>query len=65
MQGHIHKRVRTDKNGKVRTLWYVIVDIGIDQEGRRQQKWHGSFRTRREARSSAPSSSTTSTPAGT
>ena len=49
MQGHIHKRVRTDKNGKERTLWYVVVDVGIPQDGRRRQKWHGSFRTRREA----------------
>lgn len=49
MQGHIHKRVRTDKSGKERTLWYVIVDLGVDHGGRRQQKWHGSFRTRREA----------------
>jgi integrase len=49
MRGHIHKRVRADRAGKDRTLWYVVVDIGIDQNGRRRQKWHGSFRTRREA----------------
>ncbi len=49
MQGHIHKRVRTDKSGKERTLWYVVVDVGIDPAGRRRQKWHGSFRTRKEA----------------
>jgi integrase len=49
MQGHIHKRVRTDRSGKERTLWYVIVDLGVDHSGRRRQKWHGSFRTRREA----------------
>src|SRR5205814_2135706 len=49
MQGHIHKRVRTDKSGKERTLWYVVVDVGIDHNGRRRQKWHGGFRTRREA----------------
>lgn len=48
MQGHIHKRVRTDKSGKERTSWYVVVDLGVDHGGRRQ-KWHGSFRTRREA----------------
>jgi hypothetical protein len=49
MQGHIHKRIRKDKNGKERTLWYVVVDVGIDASGRRRQKWHGSYRTRREA----------------
>src|ERR1700761_6530161 len=49
MQGHIHKRVRTDSKGKERTLWYVVVDLGVDETGRRRQKWHGSFRTRKEA----------------
>lgn len=49
MQGHIHKRVRTDRNGKERTLWYVVVDTGVDQTGRRRQKWHGSYRTRKDA----------------
>lgn len=49
MQGHIHKRLSRSKSGKQRTLWYVVVDIGRDHEGRRQQKWHGSFSTRREA----------------
>jgi integrase len=49
MQGHIHKRVRKDKSGKERTLWYVVVDAGTGPDGRRQQKWHGSYRTRRDA----------------
>jgi len=49
MQGHIHKRTRTTKNGKETTRWYVVLDVGIDTEGRRRQKWHGGFRTRREA----------------
>jgi hypothetical protein len=49
MQGHIHKRVRTDRSGKERTLWYVVVDLDVDHGRRRRQKWHGSFRTRREA----------------
>lgn len=49
MQGHIHKRVRKDSKGKERTLWYVVVDIGVDATGRRRQKWHGSFRTRKDA----------------
>lgn len=49
MQGHIHKRTRKDKHGKDRTLWYVVVDAGVGADGRRQQKWHGSYRTRRDA----------------
>lgn len=49
MQGHIHKRIRTGKDGKEKTLWYVVVDTGVDHSGRRRQKWHGSFRTRKDA----------------
>lgn len=49
MQGHIHKRVRTDRQGKESVRWYVVIDRGFDHEGRRRQKWHGGFRTRREA----------------
>lgn len=49
MQGHIHKRTRTTKGGKETTRWFVVVDVGIDADGRRRQKWHGGFRTRREA----------------
>lgn len=49
MQGHIHKRVRKTKDGKTTVRWYVVVDIGVKADGRRRQKWHGGFRTRREA----------------
>jgi integrase len=49
MQGHIHKRIRTTKDGRKTTHWYVVVDVGRDSAGRRRQKWHGGFRTRREA----------------
>jgi hypothetical protein len=49
MRGHIHKRVRKATNGKETTLWYVVLDVGRDTNGRRRQKWHGGFRTRREA----------------
>lgn len=49
MRGHIHKRVRRTRSGKETTLWYVVVDIGVTSAGRRRQKWHGGFRTRREA----------------
>lgn len=49
MRGHIHKRVRKNRSGKETTLWYVVVDVGPDADGRRRQKWHGGFATRREA----------------
>jgi len=49
MQGHIHKRVRTDRDGKETVRWYVVLDLGFGSDGRRRQKWHGGFRTRREA----------------
>lgn len=49
MRGHIHKRVRKNAAGKETTRWYVVVDVGADSEGRRKQKWHGGFATRREA----------------
>lgn len=49
MRGHIHKRTRTNRAGKTTTLWYVVVDVGRDADGRRRQKWHGGFATRREA----------------
>jgi integrase len=49
MRGHIHKRVRKTRAGKETTRWYVVVDVGVDASGRRRQKWHGGFPTRREA----------------
>ncbi len=49
MQGHIHKRTHLTKDGKETTNWYVVLDLGVDGNGRRRQKWHGAFRTRREA----------------
>jgi hypothetical protein len=49
MRGHIHKRIRKTQSGKETTLWYVVVDVGAAADGRRRQKWHGGFRTRREA----------------
>ena len=49
MQGHIHKRVHTCKNGRQTIRWYVVVDVEPGLDGRRRQKWHGGFRTRREA----------------
>ena len=49
MRGHIHKRVRTNRAGGTSTLWYVVVDVGRDADGRRRQKWHGGFDTRRQA----------------
>jgi len=49
MRGHIHKRQWKGRGGKVRVLWYVVVDVGQGDDGRRQQKWHGGFKTRRDA----------------
>ena len=49
MRGHIHKRQWKGRGGKQQTLWYAIVDVGIDSEGKRKQKWHGGFKTRRDA----------------
>lgn len=40
MRGHIRKRGNT---------WAVVVDIGRDECGRRRQRWHSGFRTKREA----------------
>lgn len=40
MRGHIRKRGST---------WAVVVDVGRDANGRRRQKWHSGFRTKREA----------------
>jgi len=49
MQGHIRKRTHTTKAGKETVNWYVVVDLGRDAKGKRRQKWHGGFRTRKEA----------------
>lgn len=49
MQGHIRKRVHIRKNGGKSILWYVVIDVARRADGRRRQKWHGGFRTRREA----------------
>jgi integrase len=49
MQGHIHKRIHACKDGRRTIHWYVVVDVEPHLDGRRRQKWHGGFRTRREA----------------
>ena len=49
MQGHIRKRTHTTKTGKETVNWYVVVDLGRDANNKRRQKWHGGFRTRKEA----------------
>lgn len=40
MRGHIRKRGNT---------WAVVVDLGVDESGRRRQKWHGGYRTKKDA----------------
>lgn len=49
MQGHIHKRTRVTKRGRKSTLWYVVVDLPRTADGKRRQKWHGGFRSRKAA----------------
>lgn len=49
MQGHIHRRDSRDRKGKPKSLWYVVIDIGRDANGKRRQKWHGSYPTRKAA----------------
>lgn len=49
MRGHIRKRVHTTKSGRQTINWYVVVDLGRDADGKRRQKWHGGFRTRKDA----------------
>jgi len=49
MQGHIRKRVHTTKAGSRTINWYVVVDVPLDNDGRRRQKWFGGYPTRREA----------------
>lgn len=49
MQGPIHKRIRTYKNGRKSMLWYVVVDLPRGAEGERRQKWHGGFQSKKAA----------------
>jgi integrase len=49
MQGHIHKREKTCKNGRKSTLWYVVVELPRGANGERRQKWHGGFQTKKAA----------------
>lgn len=49
MQGHIRKRVHTTKSGSQTVNWYVVIDLPRDASGKRRQKWHGGFCTRKEA----------------
>jgi integrase len=49
MQGHIHKRERSRADGRSTTTWYVVIELGREANGRRRQKWHGGYRTRKEA----------------
>lgn len=49
MQGHIRKRTHRTKDGRTTVNWYVVVDLPRGPDGKRRQKWHGGFRTRKEA----------------
>jgi integrase len=47
VRGHIVKP-------KGRNRWYIVVDVGADTNGKRRQKWHGSWATEREAEAALP-----------
>lgn len=49
MRGHVHKRVRICKNGRRSVLWYVVVELPSTADGKRRQKWHGGFETKKAA----------------
>lgn len=50
MRGHIHKRTTGRTHGKATVKWYAVVDDGKHPTtGKRRQKWHGGFTTKREA----------------
>ncbi len=49
MQGHIRKRVHKTVDGGQSVNWYVVIDLPHSADGKRRQKWHGAFRTRKEA----------------
>ena len=38
------------REGKQGTRYYVVVDVGIKENGKRDQRWHSGFRTLRDAR---------------
>jgi len=49
MKGHVHRRETIDTKGRRHVRWYAVVDLPRGPDGRRRQKWHGGFSTRREA----------------
>jgi integrase len=49
MQGHIRKRIYRTLDGRQTINWYVVIDLPRRDDGKRRQKWHGGFRTRKEA----------------
>ena len=49
MKGHIHRRELINVKGKKSVRWYAVIDLPRGPNGKRRQKWHGGFPTRREA----------------
>lgn len=49
MRGHIHKRVHVCKDGRKSVSWWVIVDAPRGADGKRRQKWHGGYETKKIA----------------
>lgn len=49
MRGHIAKRERITKKGRRSILYYVVVDLPRGADGKRRQKWHGGYETKKVA----------------
>jgi len=49
VRGHIHRRASRDRAGHDKVLWYVVIDVGRGADGRRRQRWHGSYPSRHAA----------------
>ena len=48
-RGCIVKKRSSGKTSEPRDLWYVVLSVGKDAQGKRRQKWHGSYETRETA----------------
>lgn len=49
MRGHIYRRERITKRGRKSVLYYVVVELPRAADGKRRQKWHGGFETKKAA----------------
>lgn len=49
MRGHIHRRERITKKGRRSVLYYVVIELPRGADGKRRQRWHGGFETKKAA----------------